>query len=266
MVRVGVRGRVRLQLVTLHVLAHALKLSLGRLLRLEQLGLRLRHECGELVTPLVARQRLVEHPPQRSVRLLVHGACLLGALQSRDRCREPPERRAVRHQGLARLEEDRLRLGAAQRAGQNRGEHRSDVVAGLVTRRGDVWGRIQRSARYRPQPELLPSSVVAVYTLRTPPAMSSSLPGADQAADGEHERLVCLASWAASLAEHDPTWRSLHDEKQHGWASGALDWWWRENDKQYAQQDRSDKVGGTPGTAKYVRFYSQWLPRVAPEL
>ena len=94
----------------------------------------------------------------------------------------------------------------------------------------------------------------------------SSLPGADQAADGEHERLVCLASWAASLAEHDPTWRSLHDEKQHGWASAALDWWWRENDKQYAQQDRSDKVGGTPGTAKYVRFYSQWLPRVAPEL
>ena len=64
----------------------------------------------------------------------------------------------------------------------------------------------------------------------------SSLPGADQAADGEHERLVCLASWAASLAEHDPTWRSLHDEKQHGWASAALDWWWRENDKQYAQQ------------------------------
>ena len=43
-------------------------------------------------------------------------------------------------------------------------------------------------------------------------------------------------------------------------------WWWRENDKQYARQDRNDKVGGTPGTAKYVRFYSQWLPRVAPEL
>ena len=96
--------------------------------------------------------------------------------------------------------------------------------------------------------------------------MSASLPGADQAADGEHERLVCLASWAASLAEHNPTWRSLRDEKQHGWASAALDWWWRENDKQYAQQDRSDKVGGTPGTAKYVRFYSQWLPRVAPQL
>mgnify|MGYP004232767115 CR=1 FL=1 len=43
-------------------------------------------------------------------------------------------------------------------------------------------------------------------------------------------------------------------------------WWWRENDKQYARQDRNDKVGGTPGTAKYVRFYSQWLPRVSPEL
>ena len=34
----------------------------------------------------------------------------------------------------------------------------------------------------------------------------------------------------------------------------------------YAQQDRNDKVGGTPGTAKYVRFYSQWLPKVSPEL
>ena len=56
------------------------------------------------------------------------------------------------------------------------------------------------------------------------PSMSSSLPGADQAADGEHEHLVCLASWAASLAEHNPTWRSLRDEKQHGWASAALDW------------------------------------------
>ena len=29
----------------------------------------------------------------------------------------------------------------------------------------------------------------------------TDLPGADQAADGEHEQLVCLASWAASLAE-----------------------------------------------------------------
>ena len=102
--------------------------------------------------------------------------------------------------------------------------------------------------------------------MSTATSTATSLPGADQAADGEHERLVCLASWAASLAEHDPTWRSLHDEKQHGWASAALDWWWRENDKQYARQDRNDKVGGTPGTAKYVRFYSQWLPRVAPQL
>ena len=70
--RVGVRGGVRLQLVAVHVLAHALELALRRLLSLEQLGLGLRHEGGELVTPLVARQRLVEHPAQRSVRLLVH--------------------------------------------------------------------------------------------------------------------------------------------------------------------------------------------------
>ena len=52
----------------------------------------------------------------------------------------------------------------------------------------------------------------------------SSLPGADQAADGELERLECLASWATALAERDPTWRGLHTEKQRGWASAALEY------------------------------------------
>ena len=99
-----------------------------------------------------------------------------------------------------------------------------------------------------------------------PAAESTSLPGADQCGDGELERLECLASWAAALQQKDATWRGLNSEKRQGWASAALDWWWRENDKMYAQQDRNDKVGGTPGTAKYVRFYSQWLPKVSPEL
>jgi len=95
---------------------------------------------------------------------------------------------------------------------------------------------------------------------------STSLPGAEEALDGEHERLVCLASWTTALTTRDETWRRLHTEKRTGWASAALDWWWRENDKIYQNQDRKEEKGGIPSTTKYVRFYTNWLPRVSKEL
>lgn len=94
----------------------------------------------------------------------------------------------------------------------------------------------------------------------TPDASSSGSEGLAQSAQ-------LLAAWSASLGARDPVWAELQAEKEAGWGSEAVEWHWRQRDKQFlGKVDRTGRRGLVPSTAKYVKFYREWMPRLEPEL
>lgn len=98
---------------------------------------------------------------------------------------------------------------------------------------------------------------------KTPPAPKPSAPHAAQMAD----HVGVLQKWSESLAAKCIAWEELQVEKQAGWDSAAVEWHWRERDKQFAGNvDRTRNKGLVPSTTKYVRFYREWMPRLSKEL
>lgn len=81
------------------------------------------------------------------------------------------------------------------------------------------------------------------------------------------EEVARLESFSTALAEHDSAWAALQAEKQAGWESDAVDWKWKQRDELFrGKVDRTQHRGLVPFTAKYVRFYREWMPRLSPEL
>ena len=80
-----------------------------------------------------------------------------------------------------------------------------------------------------------------------------------------------LESWSTVLAKNDASWDVLQAEKRAGWESEAVDWRWRQRDATFghggsSKVDRVNNRGMVPSTRKYVVFYREWMPKLAPEL
>ena len=80
-----------------------------------------------------------------------------------------------------------------------------------------------------------------------------------------------LQSWSTVLAKNDASWDVLQAEKRAGWESEAVDWRWRQRDATFghggsSKVDRVNNRGMVPSTRKYVVFYREWMPKLAPEL
>ena len=76
-----------------------------------------------------------------------------------------------------------------------------------------------------------------------------------------------LEAWSKSLIAKCPNYEELVVEKQAGWDSAAVEWHWRERDKQFAGNvDRTRNKGMVPSTTKYVRFYREWMPKLSQPL
>ncbi|KOO52872.1 hypothetical protein Ctob_016023 [Chrysochromulina tobinii] len=90
--------------------------------------------------------------------------------------------------------------------------------------------------------------------------------------DGEAvRRKNVLESWSTVLAKNDASWDVLQAEKRAGWESEAVDWRWRQRDATFghggsSKVDRVNNRGMVPSTRKYVVFYREWMPKLAPEL
>jgi hypothetical protein len=75
-----------------------------------------------------------------------------------------------------------------------------------------------------------------------------------------------LDAWFEGLCERDAVWRELQSEKAAGWASAAVEAQWRRREQSFSKNtDRSAGNYGVPSTRKYVAFYQEWLPRLAPD-
>ncbi|EOD41547.1 hypothetical protein EMIHUDRAFT_431697 [Emiliania huxleyi CCMP1516] len=77
------------------------------------------------------------------------------------------------------------------------------------------------------------------------------------------DALELILGWTSSLMEVDSVWRALQEEKARGWASEAVDRMWKRRDELMSKANRRTEVF-TPSTKKYVRFYREWMPALAP--
>lgn len=108
--------------------------------------------------------------------------------------------------------------------------------------------------------------------MATAPSTAASAPSSDAAApsstpEGPEQSAQLLAAWSTSLGARDQVWAELQAEKEAGWSSAAVEWHWRQRDKSFlGKVDRTGRRGMVPSTAKYVKFYREWMPRLEPAL
>ncbi len=75
---------------------------------------------------------------------------------------------------------------------------------------------------------------------------------------------AALDAFSRALAEHARDYDDLLHEKRLGWNSDAVSHAWAQRDALCAQTKRLPNDRLHPTTAKYVRFYREWMPKLAP--
>lgn len=98
-----------------------------------------------------------------------------------------------------------------------------------------------------------------------PPPPPQTGASAGTAMEAEELKLK-LSAWYDTLRDEDEVWRALQTEKAAGWASTAVEEHWRRRELHFERHLDRKQGKQVPSTRKYVRFYEEWLPKIAPQL
>lgn len=111
----------------------------------------------------------------------------------------------------------------------------------------------------------LAEAIASSLAIETASSRTGSEVATGNATDSVHTcNLAHLCTWTQNLLAHDAVWSELQEEKRAGWASKAVERYWRDKDRFY--DARATGKSGVPTTGKYVSFYSRTLPKLQPEL